>query len=322
MNRRQTQDGLIGISIRDTQLRMTEALSGHDSRAIRKVARGQTAIPFTLSALEDRRTIAQFARDISDLYAASDFSATAASLAVDADFVLIKKIPTDYSLEEDELHEHVQWEVSQFMINPLDHFIVDYEEQGIAERTTQEKHLIVVTIRKKIVDYLREVFAQTNLQLMAIDVDVFAAQRVLTEAYNFPPDYKIALVEIRKKNLQFSLIHHGYHSSLEVDYPADESFDMLTSREEQLARIISKELRRIIIDTKLGQGVEEMNEIFVYGDQVNPGLLDALAQSHSVNLHRLNPFDRLPLDETPIDQEVTNHPEAFVTSVGVAIKGL
>lgn len=318
---KQTEEGLIGISIRENQLRMTEALTqGNQTRVVR-VARGVTRFPFAFSILADRANIKSLAEDINRLYETTGFKSSYASLCLDSEKVLIKKIPVDSTLKDSEIKEHVYWEISQFMINPIESFVVDYEVLILPEHVAPENFVIVVVVRKALVDFLKEVFAATDLHLKAVDIDVFSAQRVLQETFTFSPESKVALVDIRKKNLQFSVLYQGFYLLQEVNYPLDEGFDVIANRDEHLARIISKELRRIILDHKLGKSVEDMQDIFLYGDGVENSIIEILSQAHNVNLQRINPFDKIPLSETPTDPEVSNNPEAYVTSVGVAIKG-
>lgn len=321
MAAQQAEEGLIGISLRDNQIRMIETLLGPKEKKVIKVAKGELKVPFNLEAVQNRSSIRVIADDINKLYETSGFEHTQAALSIDSDLVLIKKIPTDTSLEAEELREQIRWEIGQLMINQLESFIIDYETLETKNGSTQEKQVVVVTIRKAVVDYLREIFAATDLHLRAIDVDVFSAQRVLADAYAFAPDQKIALVDIRQRNLQFSIIHHGFYLLLEVNYPTEDGFEVGINKDEQLARMISKELRRIILDNKLGKSVEDMDEIYLYGEDVEDNVIELLSQAHNVNLHRFNPFEKIPLSESLTDTEVTNHPENFVTSVGVAIKG-
>ncbi|RMD98012.1 MAG: hypothetical protein D6814_08435, partial [Calditrichaeota bacterium] len=312
MDIQQTEEGLVGISIRDVQLRMAEAVSKSGQFQIAKVARGTSRIPFTFSALEDRSNILLLAQELNRAYESAGFSSTRASLSLDSDMVLIKKIPVDATLQGDELRSHILWEVSQFMINPLDNFIVDFELVEAAGQEKQEAEAIVVVVRKAVIEYIKEIFAATDLKLQAVDVDVFAAQRLLSKIYQFPPESKIALIDIRKKNLQISILHHNFYLSQEVEYSTEEHEEAESQRVEHLSRIISKELRRIILDNKLGKSVEDLQEIFVYGDFIEDRIIDILSEAHNVTFHRIDPFEKFPLLDTAAESDVRNHPESYV----------
>ncbi len=322
MNSHQAEEGLVGISLRDQSIRMSEAVGHSGQLKIKKVAKGQSRIPFSFDAVKDRMNIQTFAQDINKVYETAGFETNQASLAVDSDLVLIKKIPVDATLTGDELKEQIRWEVSQFMINPLDHFIIAHEVLPENGQDAAEKKVVVVVIRKAVVDFLKEIFASTDLHLRAIDVDVFAAQRLLEKVYHVPQDQKVALVDLRKRNLQLSVLYRNFYLVQEIDFPEEEALPEDIDRDEHLARVISKELRRIILDHKLGKSVEDMNEVFLYGDGVNDRMIDILSKSHNVSFRRINPFETIPLAESPSEAEIKEHPESFVTAVGAAIKGV
>ncbi len=322
MNIQQAEEGLIGISIRENQVRMTEAVEEAGHFKITRVSKGGSRIPFSFSVVEDRSNIPLLAQDINRVYETAGFSSNKASLSLDSDLVLIKKIPVDASLEGDELREHVRWEVSQFMINPLDHFIVDYEELRKNGQQPGEADVVVVVVRKVVIDFIKEIFASTDLHLRAVDVDVFSAQRVLKHSFQFPPDARIALVDLRKNNLQISVLHDSYFLSQEIAYPAEDAMTIDSNWEEHIARVISKELRRIILDNKLGKSIEDLHKVFIYGDNVENRMIEILSRSHNIPFHRINPFEKIPLISAPTEPEVQEHPESFVTSVGAAIRNL
>lgn len=198
-------------------------------------------------------------------------------------------------------------------------YIIDYDVQS--ESSENENVVILVAVRKSIVNYLKEVFAATKLQLQGIDVDVFAAQRVVENTYDLSYDSKVSLVDLHPSKIQISVLHNGFFLEQEIAYNSDLPKDK-AEKTEFLSRIISKEMRRIILDNKLGKSVDDMEEIFIYGDNVDESIIEALVKAHDVNLHRVNPFDKITLETTPVDPDVTKHPEAYVASVGTAIKGL
>ncbi len=322
MNHQQTEEGLIGISVRDTVVRMTETITSGQGRQIVKVVRGSVRYPMELTSLEKSDFAKVLSDDINRLYEMAGMRTTRAAISLDSDMVLIKKIPLDANLEGEELREHIHWEVSQYVINPIDNFNIGYQTLNVGTNSEYERAMVLVLIRKQVVESIKELFAGTSMQLRAIDVDIFSAQRVIETTYNFEAEKKVALVDIRKKNVQLSILYNDYYLSQEVGYPIDEDGTFSTENGEHLARIISKELRRVILDNKLGKSIEDMHEILLYGDAVDDVVIETLSSAHAINIRKVNPFEKITIIATPEEQEVTDHPEAYVTSVGVAIKGL
>ena len=66
-------------------------------------------------------------------------------------------------------------------------------------------------------------------------------------------------------------------------------------QEDSTTRLISKELRKIILDHQLGKSVEDLNEIFLYGEAVEDRVLEGLQNSYDVRIDRANPFKKIKL---------------------------
>jgi Tfp pilus assembly PilM family ATPase len=314
--------GMVGISIRDTTLRMAEAARVAGESRISRLSQGRVRTAFNFVSLQDQSLIRRYAEDINRLYETADFQISSGVFILDANMVMIKKVPIDANLQGQRLKDHVRWEVEQLMINPLDHYILDFEPLP-ADNGKDYKQVVVVVARRMVIDYLKEIFKNTDLQLQAIDVDVFAAQRVLAGNYEVNEDEYVALIDVRKENLQFSIIKGTtFHLSQDLDYHQEGESETMKRDDEHRARLISKELRRIIIDYKLGKSVEDMHAIYLYGDGVTDAILEALQNTHNVRIDRANPFKKIKLASQGSDPIFQSQPETFVIPVGAALKGL
>ncbi len=315
-------ENVVGVSIRDTFLRMAEVIKSGSEWRIIKVSQSRVSMPWHCSNFEDKNLARRFADDINRLHEQADFRAQYAVFTLDSNMVFIKKIPVDPNLDGPRLREHVRWEVEQFAISPADEYTIVFEHQPAAKGQAYANALVIF-VRKTITDFLKSIFVNTNLRLKAIDVDVFAAQRVLTRDNEGGDNARVAMVDVRKENLQFSILDgKEFFLSQEIDYPVEEDGELLRREEDHLARIISKELRRIILDNKLGKGVEDFTSVLVYGDGLSPIVIEALRTMHNTRIELANPFRRFKLNGQVADSAVQAHPESFVVSVGAAVKGL
>ncbi len=314
--------GMVGISIRDTTLRMAEATHAGAESRISRLSQGRVRTAFNFTSLQDQSLIRRYAEDINRLYETADFQISSGVFILDTNMVMIKKIPVDANLQGERLKDHVRWEVEQFMINPLEHYIIDFEPLA-ADNGKDYKQVVVVVARRMVIDYLKEIFKNTDLQLRAIDVDIFAAQRVFAGNYDISKDEYVALIDLRKDSFQFSIIKgSGFYLSQDLDFHQDHDGEALKRDGEHQARLISKELRRIIIDNKLGKSVEDVHAIYLYGEGVTDGILEALQNTHNVRIDRANPFKRIKLASQGSDPIFQSQPETFVIPVGAALKGL
>ena len=91
---------------------------------------------------------------------------------------------------------------------------------------------------------------------------------------------------------------------------------------ESTVRIIAKELRRIVLDYQLGKRVEDLSEIFLYGEAVDDAVVEGLQNNYDVHIDRANPFRKIKL-VTPVKEDVSNvHVERYMVSVGAALRGI
>lgn len=315
--------GTIGISVRDTALRMTECCAEEGGNRITRISQGRVRTAFRMTSVQNQALVRQYAEDLNRLYESGSFQGKQAVFTLDSNMVLLKKIPVDASLKGQSLKDHIYWEVEQCVINPLSEYVVAYESLGTGKsRGTTE--MAAVIVRRAMVDFLKEIFNFTVLSLGAIDVDVFAAHRVFLAAHGgLPNDRFSAMIDVRKNDLQFSIVKaEEFVLCQEVDYSLDGSSLYSEPDNDYRSKFLFKELRRIILDNKLGSGVEDMAVIYIYGESIDDSLVKALASSQEVRVDRANPFQKIKTGPQAGNLSSRKHPEAFVVSVGAALKGL
>jgi Tfp pilus assembly PilM family ATPase len=312
--------GIIGVSLVDDRLRMVEVVRDGGERHISRIAQGTARQIFNHEVFADKNLVGRFAEDINRLYKSENFSQKDIAFCLDSRMVLIKKIPVDIGLEDDEIEKQIQWEVEQFAISPVKEYIIDYEALP-SEEGDKFKDMLVVVVRKKIVRFLRQLFRHTDLHLKFVDVDIFSAQRALQENYEYNNGAKVGLIDIENGNILFSILRgRGFFLSQDIHTPRNNGNDQ--NYDESTTRLIAKELRRLILDHQLGSGVEDLNEIFLYGDSVEDGVLEGLQNSYDVRIDRANPFKRIKLTSDVREDIEKARAERFVTCVGAALRGI
>jgi len=310
--------GILGISLIDDQLRIVEGKKAGDEFQITQVAQGRVRQPFNYEVFADKSMPRRFAEDITRLYDSQKFEIKEAAISLDSSMVLVKKLPIDRVLDVNKIEDHIDWEVSQFAISPLDEFIVDFEELN-SEANGSFKEMLVVLVRKKIVRFLKQIFKHTNLKLKVVDVDMFSAQRALQLNYDYNSSDKIGLVDVEEKKIHFSLLA-GRSLSLFEDLQLGRNNNVGT--EDSKTSLISKELRRIILDRQFGKGIEDLKEIYLYGEAVEDTVLEGLQNTHDVRIDRANPFRKVKLSSSAKQQMQQARSECFMVAVGAALRGI
>ncbi|HEX9654290.1 MAG TPA: pilus assembly protein PilM [bacterium] len=313
--------GILGISLIDDQLRIVEGLKRSEEFHIAQIAQGRVRQPFNFGVFADPNVARRFGEDISRLVETREFQVKDAAFSLDSGMVLIKKIPVDSALAQKELEDHIFWEVRQFSISPLKEYIVDFEGLNRAAVESGPGFMLVVVVRKKIVEFVKQVFKHTSLSLKVIDVDIFSAQRALQLNYEYNHSNKIGLIDLEEKKVNFCILEgRNYFLSQEVSFPATNSHT--DTWDDSATRLISKELRRIVLDNQLGKGVEDLNEIYLYGEAVEDKVLEGLQNSYDVRIDRANPFKKVKLMANAKEELNQERAERFMISVGAALRGI
>lgn len=94
-----------------------------------------------------------------------------ATVGLDSRVVLLKRIPIDSWLEEDELQNQVLWEAEQLLVDPLDHYVVDFHVQDVSETS---REVLLAAVRRRTVEEYTEVLEKSGLDPSCLDVDLFA----------------------------------------------------------------------------------------------------------------------------------------------------
>ena len=311
---------ILGISLIDDQLRIVEGRRSSDEFNITQLAQGRTRHPFDFEAFADKNMPRRFAEDITRLYETRDFQMKQAAFSLDSQMVLIKKLPVDNKLDAEKIEPQVTWEVEQFAISPISEYIIDYEPLG-SNGTAANQDMLVVIVRKKIIEFLKEIFKNTDLQLKVIDVDIFSAHRALQLNYDYNNVEKIGLIDVGERKIHFSILkERKYFLSQDVTFPAIDKNQ--ENRLDSTTRLISKELRRILLDHQLGKKVEDLNEIFLYGESVEDAVLEELQNNHDVRIERADPFKKIKLMAKAKENIGEARTEPYMISVGAALRGI
>lgn len=135
---------------------------------------------------------------------------------------------------EDNIVDAIQWEMEQYLIHPVDEYLVDWQPLGSNHDETARSYL-VAAFRRREVERLKSVLEQSGFSLAVLDVDVFAAQNVFEANYPERLPLKTFLIKadshvikcLRTQNGQFL----GFESA-----PVDDRF--MTSGNEAKAEIV------------------------------------------------------------------------------------
>jgi len=311
---------VLGVQFVRNRLYAGEIERSGGRTVVRKLASTEALVAFDFDSVNNSYQISTCAQALRTLVQGTSFQTRKGALALESRFVLIKKIPMDRDASESEVQEQARWETEQFILAPVDEYVFDYAKLP-SRGDDRPLEVAVVAVRRAITEALKKIFLEAELDLRAIDVDLFAAERAFKANYDFAPTDTVVLIEVGKKELTGCFLRGGeYVHSQELLAFGNEELQHAPPA-ESLARSVSKELKRVLLDHQLGQDIKDLSGIYLFGDEVTDDLLEELRDLHTVRVERVNPFRKLTLaPELQREDLVQARPEAFTVSVGTALR--
>ncbi len=203
------------------------------------------------------------------------------SFCLGTEFTFLNVIPADANLTEQDLNEHLLWEVSQYF---PDESIGNFTVRGYRFGNSNVQRVLLVAVKKEIISFLRVIADNLKLGVQIIDIDHFAVENCLRE--------RISSVRSRYFYSNFILV--GLKSSrVDVsifrDYEFQRYFYHVISGESDMRYFLIK-----LINEHISAGFEKF--IF-YGEGFEKRLIDFISGMLGVKFSLLNPFEsRLFLD--------------------------
>ncbi len=315
-------DVFLGLDIVGNSLRMVEAERQAGRLILSNVAHSTLDLPFDFYAIGNEEFIPRFASAINSLLDKAAIRARTAYLALERRMLLIKQFKMDLGLNDEDLRQHVEWELSQILVSARDEYNVGCERLG--QTSDLLENVVVAAVRKSIVLYLKEIFMQTPLKLAAIDVDLFAAIRALANTEAETPRGFTALVDINERGIDFGLINEGkYFNSSEISNlrTNGDRTNFLEGSSEEIARVVNDEIVRLLENSDNNRVTKTLAKVYLTGDRAESDIIPHLQKLQAAaEIAFADPFRNI---ETRLSAEseslIKLHPEMFLASVGMVL---
>jgi|GEM_PF-1142820 len=318
--------GLIGVSFAGNKLKLVEVESIGGQYQINRIIQKNANLSLNIieQSVKGDSAAVSIGNLINDTLHLTELQINQATFSLDSQLVLIKKVPVDSDLPMQEIQNQVQWEAEQFVFHPIENYIIDYNHFIQSKDHPDANDLLIVMVRKSIIDFIQKIFDQTQLDLKIVDVDIFAAIRAVKSNYEYQRDEKIGLVDISNEGVKIILMTNGeYFVVTDFSFATAEHGKKteIVPDDTQLAKLIVKEFRKVLLDYQLGKRIEDLDRIFLYGEMVQPRLVESLQNLNDVRITKVNPFRKVRFFSTDVDNEwVRNSPEMFAVCIGAALR--
>jgi Tfp pilus assembly PilM family ATPase len=151
--------------------------------------------------------------------------------AVPGENAVIRQVEVPNS--EDNLIDAIQWEMEQYLIHPVEEYLVDWQPLGSNQEETAKSYL-VAAYRRSEVERFKGILEQSGCSLAVLDVDIFAAQNVYEANYPEKLPLKTFLIKADSHVVKCARTQNGRFLGFECA-PVDPNF--MTSAGEAKAEI-------------------------------------------------------------------------------------
>jgi Tfp pilus assembly PilM family ATPase len=227
------------------------------------------------------------------------------SFALPTDPVFINIIPVDAALQGNDLTSYMQWEFEQYHPDaPVKDFLVDFHPLPGGNGKT--KRMILVSVRRGMIGFLKKATAELQLQLHLIDIDHFSTEKSLR--FNYPELAKqnLALFGVRLGRVDGSLIARGELVDYRA-YPLESVKELKKSALSYLRYLKEKD------------GVESPAKIFLYGIDVSSVTASQVQRETGVETLTLNAVRNLSPSKK-LYQPYVKGSSRFAAAIGLALR--
>ncbi len=288
---------------------------------IESIASRELVQPFVMETLAEGDEVLENQRTvIEDLLKRVKGSFHQIRISIHSGMVQIKKVPVALGLDDSWLNDQMKWEADQMIAAPLDQYIVDHHRlpfQTIAGNPVQ----LMVMIRKKLIEILKNMMIKWNLNIIDLDVDVFSGIRGLSANYDVKRLETSVLINIQRYFVSFTFLKNGeYFLSHRISFQEPE-FTSGHLDSSGFAKFVLKELRRLMFGHRLGRDMNDLDSIFLMGNHGVHALYYALTDISTSPVEIVNPFRRIHIPAPLLQaKDPQKNPEMFVSAIGMALK--
>ncbi|UCE18238.1 MAG: pilus assembly protein PilM [Gemmatimonadota bacterium] len=227
------------------------------------------------------------------------------TVGLDSRNVILRRIPVDSWLEDDELQNQVLWEAEQLLVDPLEHYVLDFHIQDVSE--TMREVLLAIARRKTIEEYT-EIVRKSGIYPVCVDVDLFA----LGNAYEYLSGNRsngaVALMDVEPDTVRCVIVRNGFFYSGRLYEKSSKACDP----EELLDTVIPRGGETLPLTRIVLSGSETFSE---------ERLSDLSARCHCP-IEIANPSRKMKIGSAFSRQHLQKQTSSCVISLGLALRGI
>jgi Tfp pilus assembly PilM family ATPase len=299
---------ILGVSFGNNRLQFADVEVGKKP-SVHALAEQETTLDVAAEAVQlsaDHPKVTSLASEISALITKTNATAKDISITLPARASFLLTLPVDPSLKDDELKEHLRWEVQQYFpdAGPKD-FVID--SYVLPSKQKDARQTFVAAVPRGVVAFVQKLASLLELSLHIIDIDHFSTEKTLLANY---PDLKkqtVALIGVQGSRVDASMVK-GREMVDYRGYALDEPSALGTTIAQYLEYVKQEEEDNTVAC------------IYLHGSHVPTDALADLNAETGIETVALNAFHKLTAAES-VDPALAAESHRFAAAIGVALRG-
>ena len=339
---------LIGLDIGSRALKASEIVETKSGYSLQHFG----MLDIAYGAIEEGviKDADEIAASIRKLFNENSFKTQNVAVSIGGYSVIVKKISVQ-TMTEEQLQESINSEAERHIPFDISDVNLDYQMLGEAENNPNQMDVLLVAVKKEVVNSYVDLIQMAGLNPCVIDIDAFALQNIFELNYA-PEDENVALVDIgvskaslnilkgsssvfiRDVALGCGLINEKLVSLVDCSYEEAEQLKY----GNQLDKISPDDVKEIIssvIDDlchEIRNAIDFFYSAYPYDDQIKRIVLsgggahikefrELLAVETSSEVEIINPFKNVQIDRKKFDVSYLERiaPQAAI-SMGLSIR--
>jgi Tfp pilus assembly PilM family ATPase len=222
-------------------------------------------------------------------------------------------------VSEDNIVDAVQWEMEQYLIHPLDEYLLDYQSLGSNHDETARLYL-AAAYRRAEVERFKRIMEATGWSLAVMDLDVFAVQNVFEINYPEKLPLKTFLVKADSHVVKCLRTQNGQFLGLECAPVPDNFLDTAGEAKADLVLAMVNQARASF--DKAHDAWGGVDNVVLCGDlALDNEFREMLEANIPVEITHLNAFKEITFSLSP-DKSAVFMPSApqCAGAVGLALR--
>ena len=193
---------LIGLDIGSRSFKASEIVETKSGHSLQNF--GMTDIAY--GAIEEGviKDADEVAASIRKLFNENSFKTQNVALSIGGSSVIVKKISIQ-TMTEEQLQESINSEAEQHIPFDISEVNLDYQMLGEAENNPNQMDVLLVAVKKEVVNSYVDLIQMAGLNPCVIDIDAFALQNIFELNYA-PEDETIALIDIGASKISLNIL--------------------------------------------------------------------------------------------------------------------